>query len=200
MSVQQIDITIAPESRAFIERFSAFPGRILPAIVRGMDKAGQIALGAITRERFTGQGPFPVIEGRLGVGKTTRKHRGGQLRASLRVTKAVIDGDSVVSAMGSPLVYFGVHEYGFNGQVAVGSFTRAQKSRDTFAVKLTKTGKVSKARGKKTGTGVAFVGAHTRWLGMPARAPLGHGIADHAGEFTRQIGAALKAEFEGGRP
>ena len=44
---------------------------------------------------------------------------------------------------------------------------------------------VAAALGKET------VRAHTRWLGMPARAPMGHGIADHLPDFTREIGAEV---------
>jgi hypothetical protein len=186
----EITVTIDEAGQQVIERMQGMPGKMLRAIKRGMDRGGELALGKITAERFTGKGPFPEIDGRLGV-KTNR------LRSSLRYTGARIEGDTVTGAMGSNVEYFGVHEWGYNGQVHVEAFTRRQKSRDVREVKYTKTGKVSKTKGKLVASGIARVRAHTRWLGIPARAPLGHGLADHMSDITDEITGELIATAEG---
>lgn len=207
MTTPQIKIEIGPEGQALLARLRIAPERIMPAIQRGMDYGAAIALGHITRERFFGKGPFPVIEGKLGVGHK----RGGRLRQSLRWnstglpgkttggTPSIISGGTVTASMGSNVEYFGAHEFGFNGSVTVRAHTRRQKSRD---VKF-KVDRVSKKTGRAYKTnvllrkGTAEVSAHFREMNIPARAPLGHGIADHAGEFTRAISESLKAALGG---
>jgi phage gpG-like protein len=61
------------------------------------------------QERLTGRGPFPVAEHRLG-------ERTGQLRLRTYSTEATIvtEGDQVrvTGAIGSPVFYAAIHEFG----------------------------------------------------------------------------------------
>ena len=100
--------------------------------------------------------------------------------------------------MGSNVIYFGIHEYGFDGQVHVSSFTR-HVSPSQFGKAIPKSARKSKAK-RRAALGTEAVRAHTRWMSMPARAPLGHGIADHVGDFTASIDSALRATWKGVQP
>ncbi len=188
----QWDVSIPPGSEALRQRLLTYPQDAMGAMARGMDKGLQLLLGVITRERFTGEGPFPVSDGRLGV-KTNR------LRLSLRSSASEIEGDTVKGALGSNTRYFGVHEEGFEGDVNVRSFTR-QVSPTQFTKKgggLSKEQRKTKAS-RETALGTETVKAHTRHMRMPARGPMRHGIADHGDIVPRELSRALKAFWEKG--
>jgi hypothetical protein len=178
----EIKIDIPQASRAIIAKLQSFKPELGEAIKRGMDKGSAIVLGKTLSERFRGQGPFPVAEHRLGI----RTHR---LWDSLRWTKAqsVAVGGKLVevsASMGSNIEYFGVHEFGFEGDVQVKSFSRK--------VSELRFGRAPVKGKKKTVKKKETVRAHVRHLRIPARAPLRHGIEDHIGEFTEQIGIELE--------
>lgn len=188
------EVILPPATLALQRKMQLLPQLQLAAIARGMNAATQIVMGQVIAERLTGQGPFPVEEHKLGVVS-------GQLRQSVYATEAEISGDTVTTRMGSPLRYARVHEFGFNGQVHVGGFTRRQRSRDVFAAVPRTSGKTWRALKpgrKKIASGVAGVGDHTRWMQIPARAPFGSGIADHAPiEFPKAIGREVATAWEG---
>jgi len=189
-----IQIEFAPGTLSMIEELKALPYKLPQAIKRGMDRALPQVVSSIQAERLTGQGPFPVEEHRLGQSK---KH-GGMLNRSVRWTPAIIEGETVTGAIGDPVRYASVHEFGYSGQVFVPAFNRKVKTRDTF----TKADRVSKKTGKgykakvKTASGITTVKAHTRWMSMPARAPFGHGIADNAFILTREITLEVRTDWE----
>jgi hypothetical protein len=204
----QLSITFDARSQETIRYMQAMPQEMLKAIARGMDKGLALALGKITRERFTGKGPFPVGDRKLGV-------RSNRLRSSLRwnVTgqpgqpgsgePSKINGQTVTGSMGSNVEYAGVHEYGFTGEVQVRSFRR-QVSPTQFVKKGLGVLKGTKKLGKeafKLALGMEGVRAHRRRMNVPERAPLRTGLADHGGTITQQISTALQAAWvaKGGR-
>jgi hypothetical protein len=110
MSAVTIKIELPPESQALIKNFNQLPQEVPQAIKRGMDHALSVVRGRIQENRLSGKGPFPPAEHRLG--EVT-----GQLRASAREEPAVIAGNEITGAIGSPVVYGAVHEFGFSGTV-----------------------------------------------------------------------------------
>jgi hypothetical protein len=110
MSVVTIKIELPPESQALIKKFQDMPEELPKAIKRGMDRSLQIVTGRIQEQRLSGKGPFPPPQHRLG--EVT-----GQLRRSLRAEPAVIEEDEVTGAIGTPVIYGAIHEFGFNGVV-----------------------------------------------------------------------------------
>jgi phage gpG-like protein len=180
-----IKVEIPPDSRALIAKLQRFPVELGEAIKRGMNRAGALALGKITAERFTGLGPFPVSEHKLGV-------RTGRLRGSLRWTPAqsVTSGGQLIEvsgAMGSNVEYLGVHEFGFDGTVNVKSFTRKVPE-----LRFGRAPAGPRARRPTTET----VKAHTRTMRIPARAPLRTGIEEHLDDFTTEINSELQTLLE----
>src|SRR5437016_11524625 len=165
-----IDIE-SPQLDALIAKLSAFPARLGETIKTAMNSVGPTVLGEITEQRFSGQGPFPVEQHRLGV-------RTGLLRTSLNYKPArstSIGGElvEVTASMGSPVVYFPVHEFGFLGRQAVKSFSRRKPG--------------SKKRARRTVATKAF----ERDVNYPARAPMQTGIRERIDQFTVAITGGL---------
>lgn len=184
-----ITIPFDAEGTTLLARMKNMPTIVRRAIMRGLDRAGALVTGQITRTRFTGQGPFPVSEHRLGV-KTNR------LRGSLRWSKAQADVERISASIGTNVKYAGVHEYGYSGSVGVRAHRRKVPSRDVFAQRLTKTGKVSKRKGEKIASGVASVRAHRRTMQIPERAPLRTGLEENKQTFADTITAELRLAWE----
>lgn len=98
-------ITIRMTPPDLLERLKEAPASVPRAIAKAMDVQNQLTVDHIIEHRMTGQGPFPVSEGRLGV-------RTGRLRSSLRASAAVVNGQSITAAIGSNVKYAGAHEFG----------------------------------------------------------------------------------------
>lgn len=154
--------------------------RALARLVRAIWKASEEIVGAAVKGRFTGQGPFPVAQGKLGV-------RTGRLRRSIRCTKPQLNlrTGEISVGFGSNVVYFSFHEFGFTGDVQVKGHTRRLDGGQKFVRgKLTKN---YQARLKKKLTNrnlnatrkpgslatTTQVRPHKRKLKVAARAPLG---------------------------
>ena len=90
-----IEITGVAEAVARLD-----PRELLSRVARGMDKANQLTLSYIQRNKLSQKGA------------TTLAVRSNRLRSSARATAAVITGSSVESTMGTNVKYAAVHEYG----------------------------------------------------------------------------------------
>jgi phage gpG-like protein len=181
----QLDVSLTREGAEAIARFSAFPARLLPTLARGLDTGLELALARTTATRFVGKGPFPVADKRLGI--VTRR-----LSTSLRRSAAVISGDTISARIGTNVKYFGIHEFGFNGTVAVRAHARVR----VYAAEPTRN-----ARGrlvKNTREVSGQVRAHQRRVNVTAREPLKTGLSENAGLIGRSISAALTREISSG--
>ena len=160
----QLDPSVAGKLRGMVR----VPEHILLEMKKEIDLQNELTVGHIQATRMSGRGPFPVEEGRLGV-------RTGRLRQSLRPSKATIaGGKTIVSAIGTNVIYMGPHEFGFTGLVNVRAHAR---------------------RGKK---GVHQVKAHARQANVPSRAPIRQGIEDRAPAYGRAISEAFVRGWDKG--
>lgn len=192
-----LTIGLSDEARALSEKLAQWPEAAVLAIARGMDRGAELALGKITEERFTGEGPFPPIEGRLGV-------RTNRLRSSLRWSKAQIAGQSVTGGMGSNVEYLRIHELGgvIKRKVKPGK-VRLREDRSGNLLRQESDARLAvfaKQKGKgahKLYREVPYEGGGEYEIRMPARAPLGHGIADHLTDFTGAMLDELRKTWEG---
>jgi hypothetical protein len=158
-----IVIEITPQAQAVIVKLRNFPQQIGQAIKRGMDDAGNTAWREITIQRFSGKGPFPVPEHRLG-SRTERLKQSLFYRAA--TVQTVGSSVAVTGTMGSLGVkYFPWHEYGL--QVAP-HFRR------------------SRAKNPKR------LMIPVKGYSIPERAPMRTGIADHKINFQRKIQEELE--------
>ena len=151
------------------------PVRAVKAVVAGVDAGSQLLLAQAIKERFTGRGPFPVADNKLGV-------KSGQLRRSLRFTRAEVGANGVVTTRaGSNLKYFGVHEFGLNGKVSVRAARVRAHTIDNAFGKGNPFSILSHTRS-----------AHMRNANVPKRAPLTTAIEDHSSRiYVKQIRNAL---------
>lgn len=133
---------------------------------RAIDRGAQTLLGTAIRERFRGKGPFPVAQHKLG-------NVSSRLRGSLYNTTPVITGSGYEFRMGSPVEYFGIHEFGFVGSVSVRAHTRKRHT-----IKKRNMSRLEQS-----------VRAHTKDLNIAARAPLSTAIEEHG---ARIIGEEIR--------
>jgi hypothetical protein len=187
-----IVIELTPEAKAVLAGFQTVPVRVLEKMRSAMDDANQLVIGKMSKARFTGRGPFPSGEHRLGI----RTHH---LYQSIRNSAARISGNTIRSAIGSNIVYAGVHEFGStaSGTSTVRSFTRKQPSRDVRSPRGPRGGKL-----KVTTKGTVTVRSFTRrWKhNIPARAPFRTGIEENLEIYRDKLSAAVIEAFkeEGG--
>jgi len=158
MAAVSIRMTVSELTRGSRDPIAAAQDLMRPneKIRKAIDAGLQQLVYLGTKERFQGKGPFPVSQHRLG-------NVTGRLKQDLYAGKTVISGNGYIGKAGSSVTYFGIHEFGFVGNVSVRAHIRA---RHTLPKK-----KMSRLE--------QSVRAHSRKLNIPARAPFQNAIADH---------------------
>lgn len=159
-----IKITLTKEAQAAVEILRDAPDVILDTVRTALDLENQFTVSHI-QEKFMSK------RGKQTLGVVTNR-----LRGSLRASKAVIVGDQVVSSIGSNVVYMGVHEFGFDGDVQVKAHTRTIES--LFGKELDEPKTVN-------------VRAHTRHLVVKKRAPIFRGTKQRQKHYRQSISQAL---------
>jgi hypothetical protein len=177
MNAVIIKASVSPKGEELIRKLHNMPVELAEAIKKGMNSAGETSLTEIRGSRFTGKGPFPPSQHKL-------SQITGNLYSSLRWKPANAVTElpliTVTGAMTSPLVYFRVHELGYEGSQSIGAFSRRPS------------GKGNKPRAKRS----VSVSGHNRLMRIPARAPMQTGVREHLDEFTKDIGIQLRALWE----
>jgi len=191
-SAAVIQIELTPGSLAFLKRFETLPAEVLEGIRRGMDKVLDYTVSDIKEKRLSGKGPYPVAEGRLG-------QVSSQYFESLRTSPPrIIDENTVTGAIGTRVKYARIHEYGGvikrtvkPGKVRLRTDRNGELLRNgNLAIFANKTHADSRVRE------VAYAGGGSYEIHIPARAPIGHGVADNAATFSRAIAREMKAVKE----
>lgn len=145
-----------------------------------MSKLNWETVGWIQAKRLTGKGPFPPALHKLGV-------RTNRLRSSIRATAPRIEGNSVVSEIGTNVVYARVHEFGFDGKVPI--FQHQVRS---FLRRVA--GKKRRRRVKEHTRGI--FGPAFKRLRMPQRMPIAAGLADRADIYGRRFSQAIERAWK----
>jgi hypothetical protein len=148
---------------------------MLGAVVHGMNRGVKLIEGKVIQTRLTGRGPFAVALHKLGVVT-------GRLRQSVNSRLARIEGEEVISEIGSNVSYARTHELGFKGNAPV----KAHSRRITAAF-----GKALKAPLSVS------VKAHQRSVNVPARAPFITGITENLPLMQREIERELLKQMRG---
>ena len=186
-----VDIKITPELRALMTKVPE--NIVMQAVRRAMDEQNELTIGVATVKRLS----FPAQ------GKTTPEGLRAItniLRRSIRKSDAEITGNKVLSAIGSNVRYFAVHEFGFQGSVSVHQHLRSTPQRfvqlstgkqlslsaASRSGLLTKKGAPRKNKLLKVLGGVGGVRGHTRKMNMPARRMIQRTIEERT---TNYVGA-----------
>jgi phage gpG-like protein len=202
MNTPIIRIEIPEATRVEMERLKTAFGTeaMLEAIRQGIDAGAAQTVSNIQDTRFTGEGPFPVEEHRLGI-------RANRLRQSLRNSPAVVimsgNGGSVEASIGSNVEYAAIHEFGgvIKRTVKAGSVRLRTDRKGNLLRQKDNLAIFAKTKGDKAHKQfreVSFAGGNTYEIRIPARAPLGHGIADNETTFTRAIARAIRRNLKEG--
>ena len=170
------DLADAARAAGVVDALAGMAGH--PEMLRAFDRAAQQLVRVAMEERFTGKGPYPVSEKKLGVVT-------GQMRRLLYAAEAARTEKGISVRVGSAVEYFAAHELGFDGDVSVRQHAR---SRHTM-------------KSKRYSRMEQSVRAHTRHMHVPKREPLMAAIRDHASalfgaELIRTIQSI--AAMEGG--
>lgn len=186
-----MQIPISSNAEQVLRHVHGFPPRMAEGIARALDKENLATVSHIQATYLSG--PRPA---KLGV-------RTNALRGRLRPSRAVIEGNTVSSAIGTNLKYAGVHEHGFDGPVTVRAHSRnVFRSHQTAAGSVfdPKTGKVKKTRARKVSLlqGATTVRSFTRNMRMPARPFLAPGVADRQLDYGRAVSHAIEKAWTGG--
>lgn len=183
----QLTLKITQDQSAKLLAMKDAGKRMIPPLAQAWAQGAKEVMGRAVRGRFTGQGPFPVSQNKLGI-VTNR------LRKSLRTTPVQVNaGTGEISiSQGSNVSYFASHEFGYKGRVQVRGHTRravaGNRRRDTTTewggVTTTSRGKLTKktAKGLKTAAkrgraNYSLVRPHSRKVNILARRPLGTELA-----------------------
>jgi hypothetical protein len=183
-----LTLTFSPEAVRTMAKFAAMPERLPRAIMAGLDAALEVGYQQALKTNFTGKGPFPVSEKRLGV-------RTGLLRTSFRRSPSRLEGAGITAAIGSKTKYWFSHEFGFDGQVSVAAHTRQTALNEKGAPVRVRTARRSKKPHTfRTGN----VSAHKRTLRIPERAPMRTGLTTQLPEMNRILGGVIIRDLNGG--
>lgn len=168
----RIDLAAASRAAGAIDAAASLAQsqRLLVAINAGMMELAAIA----QKERFTGKGPFPVADQKLGVVT-------GRLRRDLHAEPVQLTTSGFSTRIGSNVEYFGAHEAGFDGTVQVKAHTRDRHEVNRpQQTRTSKGGKAFSIRANRYGLLSQSVRAHSRHMKVPARQPLITAIREHS--------------------
>lgn len=140
------------------------------------------------KERFSGQGPYPMADQKLGVVS-------GRLRRDLHAEPAEKTATGYQGKIGSIVEYFGIHEFGFDGEVSVKEHSRkAATLTKPGPFRDTAKGRLLSVRQKSLLFRAKTIKAHKRKLKIEARQPLRAALAQHS---RRIIVGAIGRVFDG---
>lgn len=189
----RLSIRVTKDQSAALLALRGGMARLLAPLARAFGSGAQEVLGRAVKNRFTGKGPFPVAENRLGV-------RTNRLRKSMRATPLQVAGSTGAASisMGSNVSYYRGHEFGFRGRVQVKGHSRrcVANNQRTTRGKLTR-GTINAEKNRIQITGrknFSYVRPHARRVNIPARRPLGAELASLQTRLTffQKFNAALR--------
>ena len=197
--MNQVVIELTPEAQAVLAKFQSLPLALLRAMAAAVDTENQYSVGHIQSRKLSERGPNTL-------GVVTNR-----LRHSVRATKAEITPAGIESAIGSNVVYAGVHEFGINEQVTVKAHIRRTANRfliDNGARTVSRSQAsrlgVLTARGKaRKGVAAEVQGSETtvrqqvRQMKFPARHMFREGVRERLPNYREALSKAV-VNFDGG--
>lgn len=168
------------------------------ALIRAFDRENEYTIGAAVRDRMSFSRNQPSTMEGLRV-------QSGRLRRSLTRSPAKSFSDGVISAIGSNVKYFGIHEFGFQGSVTVPEHQRRLPDRFSLAGGmivnratakqaglLTKKGKARKGMAEQLPERYVLVRAHDRNANFPARQMVRKTVLARIPQYEAAVAAELQ--------
>lgn len=163
-----MNLNVDVRIESLLGRLSATPGSVETLLTRAITRIAIAVQGVVKSRKLSGQ----VLHNRTGT-----------LRRSIN-QRVEQRGDRIEGTVGTNVIYAGVHEFGFNGQVSVAGHTRNVRQ---AALKGSSEG------GGVPGDGVVYVQSHSRMLRMPERSYLRSTLREMRPEIVADIRAAALA-------
>jgi phage gpG-like protein len=161
----KVAVKLDPRAQAVIAALGKGNARLDKAAAAAVDDENKLTVSAIVSEKLSRRGP------------TTLGVVSNRLRPSIRATRAVISAGGITASIGSNVIYAGVHEFGFDGNVRVR--THARRLTQVFGRKLRP-------------PSIALVPAHDRRMTFPARAYIRTTLADRLPAYITAIARAAE--------
>lgn len=192
-----IKIHLTEEAKKIVANFKTLPDRALTAIAAAMNQENQLTVSHIQRKNLSFPGAGPTTP--LGL-----RYRSGRYRDSLNSPAPVIEGQKIVSGIGSNVNVNGfsypkLHEFG--GRVKVkGREHKVRLRTDARGalvrqLKNSNLARFAKKDGKRFTERTSRSQDHTAFY--PARAPIQKGIQDNFTNYKKAISAAIVGAMKG---
>jgi phage gpG-like protein len=187
-----IDVQITDNAAFILGKLKSFPQAMATSVAQALDQENELTIGQIQLRKLSHSGP------------TTLGVRSARLWKSIVRTRAYVSGGAIVSAIGSNVVYAGVHEFGFDGDVTVRAYVRrvlsppGATSRVFFDMqtgRIRRSGKKAKPREQ---LGLVSVRSHSRHMHFPERAFIRSTIAERKENYCSSISQAIVSAWNGG--
>lgn len=201
MANPAVIVQLSPGLREMIRKGPA--AVVSAAVVAALDEQNEYTIGAAVQRRVSFPRTIPPTPEGL------RVQTGGLRRSITRAPARVVSG-GVISAIGSNLKYFAIHEFGWSGTQNVPQHTR--KNPDRFRLDggktvnrataaragfLTKKGKLRKGLGETLEGGTSTVKAHSRNVRFPARAMVRTTLTERIPDYEQAIARRIVAAING---
>jgi phage gpG-like protein len=202
-------IEMTPDAQAVIAQLESFPRRMQTALRKALDLQNKLTVSTTDEKRLS----EPYVKKKTMDRNTSPNLRRitGTLARSLRLDDentaseaARIEGDSVVSAIGTNLRYGAVHEFGYQGTVSVPGHQRTLARRRAFLGEFVPLKRglsgITGATRRKTVSRVVhhdvFVRPHDRDINLPARMYLSQTIESRIPQYSAALSAAIVKSWE----
>lgn len=198
-----LQLTLSPATQRLVA--GGAPTAVRAAVARAMDLENETTIGLAIKRRLTFPKESPAtLEGLRAI--TSR------LRKSLTRSPARIVGNSIISAIGSNVRYFGPHEFGFKGTVKVRAHSRRESRRfaagDASIINLhaaARSGALTKRGAVRKGSVLVelerrahLVRKHDRRVNLPARRMVQRTIEEGQARYAAAIEKELALTVTGG--
>lgn len=176
-----ITIQLTSNAAAVTAALQRFTPAMQSAIGKALDLENQLSIESMSLNKM--HGPRPQV-----LGAVTQ-----DLVRSINATPAAVGDTTVDSAIGTNLVYAGVHEFGFDGNVNVSAFSRRNARRNVYAPRKDGRGNTKRI----VAEGASVVRAHSRHMRMPQRSFIRSTISERTDDYSAAVSGAIEQAIGG---
>jgi phage gpG-like protein len=186
-----ISIQVTDNAAQILAKLQNFPQAMATSVAKALDQENELTVGQIQIRKLSHKGPMT-----LGVVSA-------RLWKSIVRTCAFVAGGAIISAIGSNVVYAGVHEFGFDGNVSVRAYVRRRLAPVSAASRVDFnmiTGRITRRLIKpkpREQLGLISVRAHTMHMHFPERAPIRSTIEERRADYCASVSQAIVNTWNG---